>query len=237
MVFVSTPDRVITYASATSAPILGWLPQELLGRSVFTLLHPDDAARLSAGRPLVRAGSTDGTVHRAIHRDGSVRWLRTTVQRLTDPTGSVREVVTVSRDVTAVMAAQEALADSEAMFRHAFDDAPIGMALTGLDGRFIRVNKTYAGLVGWTPEQLARLSVADVTHPDDLARDAVNLGEIRGGEAGAHQVVKRYLRSDGSAAVAEVHAAVVEDASGTPTHVFAHVLAQPALPAQPTLPA
>ncbi len=237
VVVVTDPGRVITYASATVGAVLGWLPQELVGRPVLDLMHPEDAERIRRGGSVLHADGVDGTVHRAQHRDGSVRWLRTTVQRLTDPSGSVREVVAVARDVTEAMAAQQALAESESMFRHAFDDAPIGMALTDLDGRFIRVNKAYADIVGWDVDELEQLSVADVTHPDDLARDAVNLGEIRGGEAGAHQVVKRYLRSDGSAAVAEVHAAVVEDASGTPTHVFAHVLAQPALPAQPTLPA
>jgi diguanylate cyclase (GGDEF)-like protein/PAS domain S-box-containing protein len=224
MVIVSTPERVITYASASTRSILGWLPQELQGRSVLDLLHPDDAARVASGRLLMRRGAIDGTVHRALHRDGSVRWLRTTVQRLTDHTGKVREVVTVSRDVTTVVATQEALAESEAMFRHAFDDAPIGMALTGLDGRFIRVNKAYARLVGWTPEQLAKKSVADITHPDDLAQDEVNLADVREGAVRGHEVAKRYLRPDGSAVPARVHAAVVLDRSGQPAYVFAHVL-------------
>jgi diguanylate cyclase (GGDEF)-like protein/PAS domain S-box-containing protein len=224
MVIVSTPERVITYASASARAILGWLPQELQGRSLLTLLLPDDAERVASGRLLLRRGAIDGTVHRALHRDGTVRWLRTTIQRLTDHTGKVREVVTVSRDVTTVVAAQEALAENEAMFRRAFDDAPIGMALTGLDGRFIRVNKAYAQLVGWTPEQLATKSVADVTHPDDRAQDEVNLGQVRDGSVETHHVTKRYLRPDGSAVRARVRAAVVLDRSGQPAYVFAHVL-------------
>ncbi|WP_091116147.1 EAL domain-containing protein [Geodermatophilus dictyosporus] len=224
VVVVSTPGRVITYASATAGPVLGWLPQELLGASVLTLLHPEDVGRVLAGLPVARDGGAQGTVHRALHRDGTVRWLRTTVQRLTDASGSLREVVTVSRDVTAAVAAQEALAESESMFRHAFDDAPIGMALTGLDGRFIRVNKAYAGLVGRTPGELAAMTVADVTHPEDLAQDDANLAEVRTGTAGGHLVTKRYLRADGTAFLARVHAAVVVDSAQRPAHVFAHVV-------------
>ena len=164
-------------------------------------------------RPGPRRG-VDGTVHRALHRDGTVRRLRTTVQRLTDSTGSIREVVTVSRDVTAAVVAQQALAESESMFRHAFDDAPIGMALTDLDGRFVRVNKAYADLVRRSPEELAAMSVADVSHRDHPAQDDHNLAEICHGEAEAHDVRKRYLRADGGWFPARVHAAVVLDRSG-----------------------
>ncbi|WP_106281412.1 EAL domain-containing protein [Geodermatophilus tzadiensis] len=225
VVVVSTPGRVITYASATAGPVLGWLPQELLGASVLTLLHPEDVGRVVAGLPVARDGGPAGTVHRALHRDGSVRWLRTSVQRLTDASGALREVVTVSRDVTAAVAAQEALAESESMFRHAFDDAPIGMALTDLDGRFIRVNKAYARLVGRTPEELAAMTVADVTHPEDLAQDDANLAQVRTGTVDGHLVTKRYLRADGTAFLAQVHAAVVVDRAQRPAHVFAHVVA------------
>ncbi|MGY1807663.1 EAL domain-containing protein [Blastococcus sp. SYSU D00669] len=224
MVVVSSPGRAITYASATTGPILGWLPQELVGTSVFALMHPEDADRVRSGLPVVRNGGIDGTVHRALHRDGTVRWLRTTVRPLTDSTGELREVVTVSRDVTASVAAQEALAESESMFRHAFDDAPIGMALTGLDGRFIRVNRAYARLVGRTPEELAAMTVAELTHPDDLAQDDANLTAVRTGTEDVQDVRKRYLHADGTPVPARVHAAVVRDRSGRPAHVFAHVL-------------
>jgi PAS domain S-box-containing protein len=100
------------------------------------------------------------------------------------------------------------------------------MALTGLDGRFIRVNKAYAGLVDRTPEELALMSVADLTHPDDLAQDDANLGEARTGAARVHDVRKRYLRADGTPFSARVHASVVLDRSGRPAYVFAHVLEQ-----------
>ncbi|MGY1700541.1 EAL domain-containing protein [Geodermatophilus sp. SYSU D00766] len=228
MVFVSTPERVITYASATTGPVLGWLPQELLGRSVLALLHPEDAERVRSGLPLVRSGTLDGTVHRALDRDGRVRWLRTSVQRLTDEDGALRELVTTSRDVTAEVTAQQALRESEAMFRHAFDEAPIGMALTGMDGRFIRVNKAYEALVGRTAEEFAGLSVADVTHPDDLAQDVVNLGQARDGTVSVHDVTKRYLHADGTVVPARVRATVAHDLAGRPPYVFAHVVETPA---------
>ena len=43
------------------------------------------------------------------------------------------------------------------------------------------------------------MTVADITHPDDLRDDAVNLAEVRAGVVSQHRVVKRYLHADGDA--------------------------------------
>jgi diguanylate cyclase (GGDEF)-like protein/PAS domain S-box-containing protein len=224
LVLVTTADRVITYVSASSVAMLGWLPQEVVGTAVSDHLHPDEQARAAAGEQLATL-YTDGTaVHRVRHRDGTVRWLESTTRRLHDEDGAVREVLSVSRDVTSAVAAQRALSDSEAMFRHAFDDAPIGMALTSLDGAFLRVNKAFAALVGTTNEDLRALRVQDITHPDDLAADEANVTALQDGREVVQEVRKRYLRPDGSAVPVVVHATVVHGRGGRPAHVFAHVL-------------
>ena len=228
LVLATTPDRVITYASASSGPMLGWLPQELVGMSVPDLLHPDERARAADGEDLATLynDAIATVVHRVVDRSGAVRWFESTTRRLADEQGAVREVLSVSRDVTTTVRAQRALADSEAMFRHAFDDAPIGMALTGLDGGFLRVNKAFAALVGWTTEQLVGLRVEDITHPEDLAADQANVADLAEGRARSHDVCKRYRRPDGTDVPVVVHAAVLHGLGGRPAHVFAHVLPQ-----------
>ena len=131
-------------------------------------------------------------------------------------------------DVLALLDAaglERALADSEAMFRYAFDDAPIGMALTGLDGAFLRVNKAFAALLGTTTEALHELRVQDVTHPEDLATDRANIAELTSGRTLPQEVDKRYRGPDGRDVPVRVHATPVHDAAGQPVFVFAHVLA------------
>jgi diguanylate cyclase (GGDEF)-like protein/PAS domain S-box-containing protein len=224
LVVVMAPDRTITYVSASSNRMLGWLPQELVGTSALELLLPADQEIVLSGQPLGERQGDGVTVHRARHRDGRIRWLESTTRQLGDDGGRVREVLTVCRDVTEAVEAQHALADSEAMFRYAFDDAPIGMALTGLDGTFLRVNKTFAALLSTTAEALHELRVQDVTHPDDLATDRANIAELTAGRTLPQDVDKRYRGPNGVDVPVRVHATPVQDSTGEPVFVFAHIL-------------
>ena len=210
LVAVTTPDRIVTYVSSSSRSVLGFTPAQVIGRRVRHLVPDDDPE-----------GQTTVQVR---HRDGTDRWLRGTVQRLLDESGSVREVLGVFRDVTEIVVRQRALAASETLFRHAFSDAPIGMALTALDGTILRANTAFSTLVGRGVDELVGLRVADITHPDDLARDAGNLTALRSGSATSHRVRKRYRHAAGHDVPVEVHAALVAAADGEQDYVVAHVL-------------
>ena len=82
------------------------------------------------------------------------------------------ERVAVTFDnVTEIVRSRRALQESEARFRGAFDAASVGMTLTGLDGTFIQVNERFAQMLGYSVDELMRLGVRGVTHPDDIAID------------------------------------------------------------------
>jgi PAS domain S-box-containing protein len=146
------------------------------------------------------------------------------VQPLQDASGRLREVLAVLTDVTAAVTQEKALADSEELFRRAFAGAPIGIALSDFDGRILRVNPALARLLGRSTLELQHMTVADITHPDDVRADEHNRAEARAGTAPDHRVVKRYLHADGRAIPVEVHAATVQSADGVPYCEVAHVL-------------
>ena len=68
------------------------------------------------------------------------------------------------------MSAEKALRESEERFRLTIDEAPIGMALVSLDGRFVRVNRAFCAVVGYEPAELAKLTFQEITHPEHVAR-------------------------------------------------------------------
>ena len=210
LVVVADRYRRVTYVSASCRRVLGRMPSEVIGRPLADLLgHGHDEGPVTLRVP---------------HKDGGDRWLRGVVQPLHDASGDVREILSVLSDVTAGVLGDKALADSEELFRSAFSGAPIGIALSDFDGRLLRVNPALADLLGRTASELLELSIADITHEDDLDVDAANLEEVRSGKAVQHRVLKRYLHADGRPVPVEVYAASVQSADGEPYCVVAHVL-------------
>ncbi len=90
------------------------------------------------------------------------------------------------------------LAEREARFQATFENAPIGIAHVAPDGRWLRVNRVLGGILGYPLDELLTKSFQDVTHPDDLATDLVQIELMREGTILSYEVEKRYLRKDGS---------------------------------------
>lgn len=66
--------------------------------------------------------------------------------------------------------AEAALRESEDRFRATFEQAAVGLAHVAPDGTFLRVNRRFAEILGYDPEELAQLSFPALTHPDDVDR-------------------------------------------------------------------
>ena len=140
------------YASPACRELLGEEPEDLLGRAFTDLVHPDDAAGVAA---VLSAPGDDETpvslTHRMRRAGGLPVWVETRVRVVRDPTTrAVIESHATVRDVAERMQSQAALAEAEERFRSAFEEAPIGMALTSPDFRFLRVNRALCQITGYT---------------------------------------------------------------------------------------
>lgn len=76
-------------------------------------------------------------------------------------------------------------------FRTAFDTAPIGMALIGLDGRFLQVNEALADILGYTVAEFLELTFLDITHHDDVHFDVAHAEQLVAGNIERYQMEKR----------------------------------------------
>ncbi|HYD85461.1 MAG TPA: PAS domain S-box protein, partial [Opitutus sp.] len=150
-----------------------------------------------------------------VPHNGGITWMRESV--------AIREVepgyfwlVGVAIDVTKQKDAEAVLQESEERFRNAFESAGIGMALVGLDGRWLRVNRTLCDIVGYSEDQLLHLRFADITHPEDLETDRALTRRLLEGEARYYQIEERFLHRDGQTLWVRLTASAVRDAAGTP---------------------
>jgi PAS domain S-box-containing protein len=117
------------------------------------------------------------------------------------------------RAIEAVYARHRA---AEERLRLAIERAPTGMALAGLDGRFLQVNRALCEIVGYTAEELLRKRFQDITHPDDLAPGNEQASRLARGEIGAYRLEKRYVRRDGSSVTIHLSVTLLRGAAGEP---------------------
>ena len=115
------------------------------------------------------------------------------------------------------------LRESEERFRLTFDEAPIGMALVGLDGTFARVNRVLCEITGYAAEELTKLTFHDITHADDLDTDVALSKQLAGGEIPRYQLEKRYIRKDGSLVDIMLSGSILRGPGHAPLYYIAQV--------------
>ncbi|MEW5929270.1 MAG: PAS domain S-box protein [Gemmatimonadota bacterium] len=101
-------------------------------------------------------------------------------------------------------------------FRAVLENAPIGMALVGLDGRWLMVNRALCRIVGYPEEELLGLTFQDLTHPDDVDADRESARSLVAGEIPSYEKEKRYLRRDGSVVWALLSVSLLRGRGGEP---------------------
>ncbi|MFA6603842.1 MAG: PAS domain S-box protein [Patescibacteria group bacterium] len=124
----------------------------------------------------------------------------------------------VPRDITERQRIEENLRSSEERFRRIFEEATVGIVLSGLDFKFIRVNRKFCEIVGRSESELLKLTYADITHPDHIAANRQGIGDLLKGTLREYNTVKRYLTKSGQEIWASTHVNLIRDASGQPLY-------------------
>ena len=142
---------------------------------------------------------------------------------LMGPDGNAAGVVASILDITQQQRAEEALAASEERFRAAFEQAAVGMVLTGLDGRYLRVNQRYCEITGYAEAELLGMTWMDVTHPEDRPAGIDFAAVLMSGSRSTDAFQKRYRRKDGSTVWAWITVSVMHGPDGRPLQSVAVV--------------
>ena len=124
---------------------------------------------------------------------------------------------------TARRAVERERDDARDLFEAAFSYAPIGMALVGLNGRWLKVNRAICRMTGWSQQELLERTFHDLSHPDDLSADVALMQQLIGGEIDDYRMEKRYVTRGGGHIWALLSVSLVRDEYGQPKHLIAQV--------------
>ena len=122
------------------------------------------------------------------------------------------------RDITVRKATERKLIASEERFRTIFQSSVAGMAMVAPDGHFLQANPAFCRFLGYSEEALRRLTITDVTHPDDIEETLARRNITMASPSRAIVCEKRYLRKDGSVFWAQLSSTWFFDAEGKPLY-------------------
>lgn len=118
----------------------------------------------------------------------------------------------------------EAIKASELkLFKQAFDNAGIGMALVSLKGDWLDVNPYLTRMLGYDYHELMQSNFQHITYPDDLNVDLELLQETIEGKRSSYQMEKRYLRKDAKILYAILNVSIVRDEKSRPQFFISQI--------------
>jgi PAS domain S-box-containing protein len=147
-------------------------------------------------------------------------WFDFSFSPLRDPKERVIGLLNTTFEMTK---REKKLRESEERSRAIFEQTAVGMAITTPSGRFLRVNKKYNQLTGYTSDELLDLTYKEITHPDDLERDVTKAEQILSGEIQTYTIEKRYISKNGSVVWVNLTCSLVRNYAGEPDYFMAVV--------------
>ena len=217
IIIVVDEDGVLQYVSPAFERVLGISPSPYFESSAAGFIHPEDLEQINSEFPRL-AGDPDEVLRTQLRiRDSSGHWRHfeaTVTNRMDDP--DVGGIVGNLHDITELLDANE-------RFRSAFEDAPVGIALTTLEGDVLRANRAFAGIVGYDSEEVVGRSLESLSHPDDAGVGRNERRLVSAGTSDGYELEKRLMHADGREVWAHVHVSCVRDSGGRPLYLIAQV--------------
>ena len=122
----------------------------------------------------------------------------------------------LSQEVRDREQAEAGMRESEQRFRNIFNNVPIGVVYTDLDGQLQHVNPHFSTLTGYSPDELRRMDVYDYLHPDDAELERDLTRQLLRGEIPMHRGHRRVVRKDGETVWVQATLTLLRDAEGRP---------------------
>lgn len=134
-------DGIITYASPGWLKVTGFHPEEVLGKSSFNFIHPDDLDFVLEEFRNLKTQQTNPAIFRFLHKSGTYQWCEIRSSLIKNKDNLIEGIITGGYVVEERINAEKALINSELKYRTLFEKAPIGVLLIDNEGKIREINK------------------------------------------------------------------------------------------------
>jgi PAS domain S-box-containing protein len=211
---VSLDGTVVSW-NRGAAELFGYSSEEIIGTNVLRLSPPDVREHTRHNIERIRVGEDIATFESVrVRKDGRLIPVSISISPIRDASGHTLGTSAIIRDIGQRLAAERKLRDSEARFRGVFEHAPIGLCVSGLDGRFIQVNPAFRRMVGYTEQELLSMHFLDLTHPDDVPMCLGIKQALSENPNESPETEKRYVHRNGNVIWVRSKISRVQEASG-----------------------
>ncbi len=217
LVAMTDAEGKFTYLQGNQFELFGYKNEELLGRSFLEMIYAEDAERIAElFRKHISAGENGRAEYRAVRKDGTLVWVDTAGSVLHD-NGEISGALFVTRDISELKMAEEALRNSEQELRTIADNMTDVVAMADAEGRFTYLSESNYQLIGYTSHELLGKSMLELIHEDDVsAIEAVFQEGVAEGRKGA-RVEYRVRNKNGAYIWAETIGSLVIGPNGQPS--------------------
>jgi len=223
-IFSMMLDGTVVSWNGGAEKLCGYASGDILGKNARLLAGAAQLEEVGQCLAVVRQGGTVSAFDTTMQsKDGRKIDVSLALSPIRDSSGEVVAVSAVARDVGKRVHAEKKLRESEERFREVFENAPVGVCVCGLDGRYLQVNAAVCRMLGYSAQELMEFTWMDVTHPDDVEPSRRRVKAVLETPGTLPDLEKRYLHRNGSPVWVRTRISLVRDSSGNSQYLVVHV--------------
>ena len=196
--------------------MFGYVRGEMIGREILEFVAPESRDQVAEA---IFVGTKSIYEHLLLRKNGGSFYAEAQAKTIREGNRTLR--MTGLRDITDRKRAEEAVRKSEERMRLFFERQLVGMAITSPEKGWLQVNDRLCKMLGYSREELDRLTWGDLTYPEDLAPDVARFNRLLAGEINDYTLEKRFIRKDGRLVHTNLAIACVRRPDGAVDYVLA----------------
>jgi PAS domain S-box-containing protein len=150
--------------------------------------------------------------------DGTIQWLQWEAIPWRKAGGEIGGMILLTQVITERKRAEEALTESETLFRTIFENSGSAMALIDMHGQLVKYNPALQRILGYAEEELGSMPFTEYTHADDRLLDWKRYGELIAGKRDRYEIEKRFITKAGQVIWGNLVVSLVKDPEGLPKY-------------------